>query len=404
VTVGDRLHVTLVNHLPVSTTIHWHGVPDLPNADDGVAGITQEAVAPGHTMDYDFVLTQPGTYWYHSHQDTGTQLSLGLFGALVVEPKGGPTETRDDTVVLHTPVSGTGVAMNGTTDLRLAASPGDTVRLRLIDAVVPGMDGTPEAPVLLGAPYRVVALDGRPLDGPGLLGPERLPMGMGQRVDLVFTMPAGHAVRLVDTEEYGSVTPIQQLFTAGQTPVKGTVTIGSGEPPVAVNDPSRLPLFDLTTYGTPAADPIAAGPFDLTAPIVLAEQPGFHDGTIQLVHTINGKASPAVPSITVHEGEVVRLHIVNDTGEYHPMHLHGHTMSVIGRDGTPLQGSPVHLDTILIGPHQTWDVAFLADNPGIWMFHCHVLLHAAMGMMMTINYAGVTTPYTMGSRSGNIPE
>jgi FtsP/CotA-like multicopper oxidase with cupredoxin domain len=69
-----------------------------------------------------------------------------------------------------------------------------------------------------------------------------------------------------------------------------------------------------------------------------------------------------------------------------------------------MQGSPLHLDTVLVGPHQTWDVAFAADNPGIWMFHCHVLLHAAYGMSLTVNYAGVSTPYEMGSRSGNVPE
>ena len=147
-----------------------------------------------------------------------------------------------------------------------------------------------------------------------------------------------------------------------------------------------------------------AGPFDTTAPVVLDEGPGFRDGRPELVHTINGQASPDVPPITVREGEVVRLHLVNNSGEYHPMHLHGHIVSVLARDGQPVQGSPLHLDTVLVGPHQTWDVAFAADNPGIWMLHCHVLLHAAYGMSLTVNYAGVATPYEMGSRSGNVPE
>ena len=105
-----------------------------------------------------------------------------------------------------------------------------------------------------------------------------------------------------------------------------------------------------------------------------------------------------------HEGEVLRLHIVNDTAEYHPMHLHGHTMSVLSRNGQPVTGSPVRVDTVLVGPHETWDVVFLADNPGLWMFHCHVLLHAAFGLTMSIDYAGITTPYEMGTRSGNLPE
>ena len=66
---GDRVHVELINRLPVSTTIHWHGYP-LPNAEDGVAGVTQDAVKPGQSYAYDFIATIPGTYWYHAHQDT----------------------------------------------------------------------------------------------------------------------------------------------------------------------------------------------------------------------------------------------------------------------------------------------------------------------------------------------
>jgi FtsP/CotA-like multicopper oxidase with cupredoxin domain len=150
------------------------------------------------------------------------------------------------------------------------------------------------------------------------------------------------------------------------------------------------------------------GPFAATYPVVLGEGPGFHDGSIQPVHTINAQASPYTPPITVREGEVVRLHIVNETDEYHPeyhpMHLHGHVFSALAKNGQPIQGSPVRLDSILVGPHESWDLAFRADNPGIWMFHCHVLLHASFGMSMTVNYAGVSTPYEMGSRSGNVPE
>jgi FtsP/CotA-like multicopper oxidase with cupredoxin domain len=101
---------------------------------------------------------------------------------------------------------------------------------------------------------------------------------------------------------------------------------------------------------------------------------------------------------------MIHLHIVNLTGEYHLMHLHGHIFTVLALNGKAIQGSPVHLDTILVGPHETWDVAFLANNPGIWMLHCHVLLHASFGMSMTVNYAGITTPFEMGSRSGNVPE
>ncbi|MGI8586747.1 MAG: multicopper oxidase family protein [Chloroflexia bacterium] len=405
VTQGDRLRVTLLNHLPVATTLHWHGIA-LPNAEDGVAGVTQNAVPPGNSFTYEFVVKDAGTYWYHSHQDTSGQIPRGLFGALIVEPRTAPAVAHDYVVLLHAPAGTNGVLVNGTIgDLHLAARPGDTVRLRLINAVAPGIDGGPEAPVLLGAPYRVVALDGRDLSGPQPLGPARLPLGMGQRADLLFTMPAAGSVRLINTEVKGGITNVGKVFVALSGPPlpPASVTLGEGAAP-AVGDLASLPLFDPTQYGTPAADPVAAGPFDAIFPIVLSTNGGFRDGAVQLLHQINGQASPNVPAIIVHTGQVVRLHIVNDTDEYHPMHLHGHTLSVVAKNGRPLAGSPLHLDTVMVGPHETWDVAFLADNPGLWMFHCHVLLHAAFGMSVMVEYAGIVTPYEMGTRSGNIPE
>lgn len=399
---GDRVHVTLINHLPVGTTIHWHGVPGLPAAEDGVAGLTQDAVPPGGSYVYDFVARDAGTYWYHSHQDTSAQLPMGLFGALVVEPSVAPAG-RDYAIVLHGGKDG--VDMNGAaTTLRLAATPGDTVRLRVIDAVNPGMDGTPETPVLLGASYRVVALDGRDLSGASQLTPQRLALGMGQRADIEFTMPASGAVSLVDGELHGKASALEGFF-GSPTSRFASALVGDGPAPAsAASELARLPVFDPLRYGVPAPDLATGGRFDATYPVVLDEVPGFHDGRIELVHSINGQASPYVPPIVVHEGQIIRLHIVNQTGEYHPMHLHGHTLSVISRDGASVQGSPIRLDTILVGPHQTWDVAFVADNPGLWMLHCHVLLHASFGMSMDVDYAGITTPFTMGSRSGNMPE
>ena len=73
---GDRVRVTLVNHLPAATTLHWHGL-GVPNAEDGVAGVTQDAVPPGHSFTYEFVAREAGAYWYHSHQDTEQQSRAG---------------------------------------------------------------------------------------------------------------------------------------------------------------------------------------------------------------------------------------------------------------------------------------------------------------------------------------
>src|SRR5205823_14716774 len=109
------------NHLPESTSLHWHGLV-IPNADDGVAGLTQDAIKPGESFTYEFVARDSGTYWYHSHQQTESQLPLGLFGVIIVDPSDGVAETRDYTVVLHgTPGH---VVLNGTSDnLALQANP-----------------------------------------------------------------------------------------------------------------------------------------------------------------------------------------------------------------------------------------------------------------------------------------
>lgn len=393
---GDRVRVTLVNRLPATTSIHWHGIR-VPDAMDGVAGITQDAVRSGASFTYEFIAGDAGTYWYHSHQDTSNQIGQGLVGSIVVEAKGVPAaRTRDYSVLVHNQPGGDAIEVNGTGNLHLDAAPGDTVRLRITNAAVPSFDGAPITPVLVGAPYVVHALDGHDLNGQTQLGPERIPLGMGQRADLVFTMP-DTGVRLVGLSGPAAL-PWSKPSTA-------TVTIGNGPAPAGVNVNS-LPSFDLTRYGALAPDPVAAtGRYDVTRKIVLGGGVAFRNGTVDFTDSINGATAPYIPPIKVRDGQLVRLHIVNaGTGKYHPIHIHGHVFTVLARNGQPLTGSPVHVDAILVGPDESWDVAFRADNPGIWMLHCHVLGHAAAGMSMTINYDGVTTPFTMGSRSGNVPE
>ncbi len=399
VTQGDLVRVTLLNHLPDATSIHWHGIR-VPNADDGVAGITQDAVQPGHSFVYEFPANDVGTYWYHSHQDTSNQIPRGLIGSLVVEPKGASAiAQRDYTLLVHLLPNSDSVAVDGASQLHLDANPGDVVRLRIIDAIqatTMNPDGALETPVLLGAQYTVAALDGHDLHEPQLLGPERIALGMGQRADLVFTMPQAGAVRLVGLKGVNT-TPWEKQSTAA-------VTFGSGSAPAEVNV-SSLPRFDLTAYGTPAPDAVYdATHFDVTSQIVLGGGPTFRNGGFDFSDTFNGHASPFIRPIHVRLGDMVRLRIVNHTQGSHPIHIHGHIFSVLAKNGRPISGSPVHLDAILVGPGETWDVGFLADNPGIWMLHCHILVHAAGGMSMTINYDGITTPFTMGTDSGNIPE
>jgi FtsP/CotA-like multicopper oxidase with cupredoxin domain len=163
------------------------------------------------------------------------------------------------------------------------------------------------------------------------------------------------------------------------------------------------PLFDPLAYGTPAPTPFpAAGPFDRDLTQVLDTVRTVHHGIPSVTWTINGQQQP--PAETVAEGELVRIPLRNDGTDPHPMHLHGHHVLVLTRDGVPAIGSPWWADTVDVLPGETWVVAFRADNPGIWMDHCHNLTHAAAGMVLHLEYRGVSTTFHHGDGTENTPE
>jgi FtsP/CotA-like multicopper oxidase with cupredoxin domain len=91
--------------------------------------------------------------------------------------------------------------------------------------------------------------------------------------------------------------------------------------------------------------------------------------------TINGKGFPATPAYAARRGERVRFRFLNYGALAHPIHLHGLTFEVFARDGYVLS-QPFRCDTLTIAPFERWDAIVVADNPGAWAFHCHVLSHA----------------------------
>jgi FtsP/CotA-like multicopper oxidase with cupredoxin domain len=159
---------------------------------------------------------------------------------------------------------------------------------------------------------------------------------------------------------------------------------------------------DLLHYGTPAPlgfDPATAA---RSFSYAIGRRPGFVDGRPGLWWTVNGHLFPDMPMFTVAQGDVVRMHITNTSGEVHPMHLHGHRMVVLARDGVAASGSPWWVDSLGVGDGESYDVAFVADNPGIWSDHCHNLIHARDGLIVHLMYAGVTPSYRIGG--ANAPE
>lgn len=155
---GELVEVRVTNQdVPDGMTLHWHGV-DLPNAMDGVAGVTQDAIAPGRQYVYRFV-AQEGTYWYHSHQVPHPQVSRGLLGALVVE--GTPEPRGVDVIALVHSYGGRRTINGQPGEVAARASPGDAVRVRVINT-----DAGPMPVWASGTSYRVAAIDGRELNRP----------------------------------------------------------------------------------------------------------------------------------------------------------------------------------------------------------------------------------------------
>jgi FtsP/CotA-like multicopper oxidase with cupredoxin domain len=372
---GDLIEVTLHNtDIKQGVTIHWHGY-DVPAAEDGAAGLTQNAVEPGSRFVYRFLADQVGTYWYHTHEDSDQGVHMGLYGALVVTPRA-PSAGLDLTLPLHTFGSTTAaLGADDAIDLRHTAA-GTPVRLRLINT-----DNVTHRITLTGAQYRLVAADGNDLNDPGTLTQTALGLAAGGRYDLEFTMPAAPVALLIDDAQ----------ATGLRLAPSATVTQSAFG---AIPDTGSWPELDLTAYGKPAGQPIGlTSRFDRTFALVLDRGLAVSDGTPGYDYTINGGAFPDVPTLVVSQGDLVLVTIVNRSLDTHPWHLHGHQVLVLSRGGHPTTGSPLWLDTFEVRPGEVWQVAFRADNPGLWMVHCHNLAHADHGMTLTLAYAGITDPF-----------
>ncbi|MEV6269779.1 multicopper oxidase family protein [Kribbella sp. NPDC051936] len=366
---GDLVQVTLRNeNVADGITLHWHGV-DVPNAEDGVAGVTQDAVGPGQSFVYRFVAKDAGTYWYHSHQVSHEQVRKGLYGVLVVQPA--PT---DVVAAVHTYDKVRTV--NGEYGERRVKAPGPITRVRLINT-----DNGPLAVWVDGAPYKLVAVDGTDVNGPTEVSGKSVLVTAGGRIDL--EVPTSKAVRIG--------------LGGGPT----TLVIGDGDAPAGTEPRERV---DLLSYGS--ARPLGFDPAKATRSFRydIGRRIGFFDGKPGLWWTINGHQFPDVPMFVVSEGDVVRMTIANTSGQVHPMHLHGHHVVVLSRDGVRATGSPWWTDSLNVEDKETYEVAFVADNPGIWMDHCHNLPHAAQGLVTHLMYAGATTGYHLGGAPDNQPE
>ena len=373
---GQLLEVTLVNKdIDDGVTIHWHGL-DVPNTEDGVAGVTQDAVPPGGRHVYRFRPEQVGTFWYHTHQNASDGVEKGLYGALVVMRETPPEKEEDIAAPVHTFSGHVAIGTNDGLERR-AVRAGVPVRLRLIDT-----DSSPARFRLSGMKPFVVAIDGAEIDPAPVPAGEAIEIGAGGRYDLWFQQPTGvAAVELVGSEAGLVFSPD-----------------GKGEPVAAASSRS---VFDPASREQ--ARPARLGSrFDRTFQLEISKKVGFLDGRPGRHWALNGKLYPRVPMFEVEKGDLVRIDLVNDSSGVHPMHLHGHHILVLSRNGKAV--APWSTDTLEMLPHERYTVAFRANNPGLWMLHCHNLEHAADGLSMHLMYAGATTPFRAGKSAHNDPE
>ena len=446
-TEGDVARVLVRNGLRnEEASIHWHGLL-VPNSEDGVPYLTTPPILPGKSRTFEFPLKHSGTYWYHSH--TGLQEQRGVYGGIVIDPKGGERVQADRDLVLvlsdwtnenprevmrtlmrgsdwysirkgtaqsivgaieagHLkdylnrekarlpPMDVSDVAydaflVNGRPEAAFDAKPGEKIRLRVINAAAATYfylnSGT--------GPLTLVSADGMDV---APIRQNRLLMGMAETYDLLFTVPASGAWEVRATAQDGS----------GKT----SAFIGTGERHAAddlaplnaysmnIRLAAILDQLDETDSLTDAEALAEEKPRPLppykrlrsVAPTTLPTNAPVRTITLRLngdmaryLWSINGKTLKEESTIPVKRGEVLRLELRNDTMMHHPMHLHGHFFRLLMPDGAPVEFAPLK-HTVDVPPMSRRIIEFYANEEKDWFFHCHLLYHMDMGMARVFSY------------------
>ena len=397
---GRKLRVEFENGLEEPTTIHWHGLR-IPNAMDGVPELTQPPIPPGGRFVYEFVPPDAGTFWYHPHLRSDVQVARGLYGALIVEETKPPEVDRDLLWVLddwrlkedgtinedfghrhdisHEGRMGNTVTINGRRPGPVTVRPGERLRLRLVNtanARVFGLRFQDMAPT-------VVALDGQPV-APHPPEDGRVLLGSGMRADLILDVPQEPGGRNFVVDDYYDDKKYDLTSLAREGEPLRTASLPA---PTAL-PANPLPEPDLA--GAEVKEVLIQGGSKGYLEEAIYKGEKFKARTLWRKHrktwTLNGVAAHGMvmdPMFTLTRGRSYRWKIKNDTAWDHPMHLHGHHFRILSRNGKPVPHRP-WADTVLLHTDETAEVAFVADNPGDWLFHCHILEHHVGGMAAVV--------------------
>jgi FtsP/CotA-like multicopper oxidase with cupredoxin domain len=397
--------VLVENRIDDVTIVHWHGQTP-PFLQDGVAETGGPLIQPGAVQPYHFP-ARPGTHWMHSHHGLQEQalLAAPLIVRTAADLKG---DVQDVTVLLHdfsfrdpaevlarvtnagkaapggSSMPGMAMAPGAGPDLNdydydaylandrtladplvIRAAPGDRVRLRLIN----GATSTAfwiDTGALEGI---VVAADGNPVHP---VTGHRFPLAQGQRLDIMVAIPKSGgtfpvlAQREGDRRRTGVV-----LASAGATIRTLSDRAEAAAPPLDNSLEARLA----------AAVPLPLGNGAITHRVALT------GSMAPYVWSLDDRTWANHVPLRASKGQRVVIEMSNHTRMAHPMHLHGHHFQVVALDGTALPGAM--RDTVLVPASGSVTVAFDADNPGRWLFHCHNLFHMATGMMTELAYESI---------------
>ena len=398
---GERFAFSLQNSCGAPTIIHWHGQTP-PVAQDGVTATGYEQpIASGAAAAYDYA-PRPGTHWMHSH--FGLQEQQLMAAPLIVHTAEDlRADTQEVTLLLHdftfkdpaeilsslTTASASGgmgmmggMSMGNGPDLNdvdfdaylangrtlddpqiVQVERGGQMRLRLIN----GATATAFWIDTGGVPTKLLAVDGDAVQPLDISAP--MPVAQGQRLDLLLALPAGEGAYPVLAQREGDVARTGLILA---TPAAKILKLSP-----QADRPAGACGVSLEAY-LQAQSPLGTRPIDRLHRVVLAGSMAAYDWTI------NGKTWKNHDPLLVKQGERVALDIFNHSMMAHPMHLHGHHFQVLAINGHPLSGAM--RDTVLVPPMALMRIAFDANNPGRWLFHCHNLYHMAAGMMTELRY------------------
>lgn len=403
---AERARFVIDNQLDQETTVHWHGIR-LPVAMDGVPGLTQPPIRTGESFVYDFTPPDAGTFWYHPHANSLQQIGRGLAGVLIVEEPEPVVVDRDLLWVLgdwrltsdgeiaqgfgnamEAAMSGrigNTVTLNGTVPGGQPARAGERVRLRLVNsslARIMALRFEGHRPV-------IVAIDGQPCDPHEPEG-GRIVLGPAMRIDIGLDMQGepGRRYAVIDDFYDGLAYTLTNFAYDDGPPLRehaldAPLTLPRN--PVPEPDLATAERHEIVLQGGMMGGGALVGVGGMGGMATPGMDGGPAWGINGMSMTGDGHAGMQ-PIFTLKRGVTCLLTMRNETAWWHPMHIHGFSPLVLSRNGVPVPFRQWQ-DTILMAPKDTVECAFVADNPGDWMLHCHVTDHQMAGLMTVFRVA-----------------